>query len=106
MTAGKHHDWFIGRRQIRLHFFVQSNSPNILQHGHQLCYYDNNNIVLNGVKHKMSRTRTCIDCGKQVRSESQENEVVCKDCVRLLKRRFWTSIKIEKAHDAAGYSKR
>ena len=53
----------------------------------------------------MSRTRTCIDCGKQVRSESQENEVICEDCVRLLKRRFWTSIKIEKAHDAAGYSK-
>jgi DNA-directed RNA polymerase subunit RPC12/RpoP len=106
MTAGKHHDWFIGRRQIRLHFFVQSTHLIYIQHGHQLCYYDNNNIVLNGVKHKMSRTRTCIDCGKQVRSESQENEVVCKDCVRLLKRRFWTSIKIEKAHDAAGYSKR
>ena len=53
----------------------------------------------------MNGTRTCIDCGKQVRSESQENEVICEDCVRLLKRRFWTRIKIEKANDAAGYSK-
>ena len=77
------------------------NSTHLLIHGHHLYYYDNNNIVLNGVKHKMSGTRTCMDCGKQVRSESQENEVICEDCVRLLKRRFWTSIKIEKAHDAA-----
>ena len=86
-------------------FLFNSTHLTYIQHGHHLYYYDNNNIVLNGVKHKMSGTRTCMDCGKQVRSESQENEVICEDCVRLLKRRFWTSIKIEKAHDAPGYSK-
>ena len=53
----------------------------------------------------MTDKRICIDCSKQIRSESQENEVICEDCMRLLKRRFWTSIKIEKAHDAAGSSK-
>ena len=53
----------------------------------------------------MTYKRTCIDSSKQVRSGSQENEVICEDSMRLLKRRFWTSIKIEKAHVAAGSSK-
>ena len=58
-----------------------------------------NNIFLNGVKNKMSGTKKCIDCGKQFTSESDESYVICEDCVVLLKRRFWSSIKIWKAHD-------
>jgi DNA-directed RNA polymerase subunit RPC12/RpoP len=59
-----------------------------------------NNIFLNGVKNKMSIVRKiCMDCGKQFISESEESAVICEDCVALLKRRFWSSIKIGKAYD-------
>lgn len=61
-----------------------------------------NNIFLNGVKNKMSIvTKICMDCGKQFISESEESAVICEDCIALLKRRFWSSIKIGKAYDKA-----
>jgi DNA-directed RNA polymerase subunit RPC12/RpoP len=47
----------------------------------------------------MSRTKICIDCGKEFTSKSHESDVICKECVVLLKKRFWSSIKIGKAHD-------
>ena len=55
--------------------------------------------VLNGVKNKMSGTKICIDCGKHFTPKSHESDVICEECVVLLKRRFWSSIKIGKAHD-------
>jgi DNA-directed RNA polymerase subunit RPC12/RpoP len=47
----------------------------------------------------MSGTKICKDCGKQFISEFEESAVICEDCVALLKRRFWSSIKIGKAYD-------
>jgi hypothetical protein len=38
-----------------------------------------------------------MDCGKQ--SSSESNESICQDCVTLLKRRFWSSIKVSRAYD-------
>jgi hypothetical protein len=44
---------------------------------------------------KNNRTKTCIDCGKELVSEFHEsNDVVCNDCVQLLKRQFWSSVKM------------
>ncbi|MGC2427554.1 MAG: hypothetical protein WA421_10995 [Nitrososphaeraceae archaeon] len=44
---------------------------------------------------KNNRTKTCIDCGKELVSEFYEsNDVVCNDCVQLLKRQFWSSVKM------------
>lgn len=40
----------------------------------------------------------CIDCGKHFTPKSHES-VICEECVILLKRRFWSSIKIGKALD-------
>jgi hypothetical protein len=44
---------------------------------------------------KNNRTKACIDCGKELVSEFYEsNDVVCNDCVQLLKRQFWSSVKM------------
>jgi transcription initiation factor TFIIIB Brf1 subunit/transcription initiation factor TFIIB len=44
---------------------------------------------------KNNRTKTCIDCGKELVTEFYEsNDVVCNDCVQLLKRQFWSSVKM------------
>jgi hypothetical protein len=40
-----------------------------------------------------------MDCGKQFTPESHESDVICEDCLVILKRRFWSSIKIGKAQD-------
>jgi DNA-directed RNA polymerase subunit RPC12/RpoP len=47
----------------------------------------------------MSGTKICIDCGKHFTPKPHESDVICEECVVLLKRRFWSSIKIGKAHD-------
>ena len=48
----------------------------------------------------MSDKKICIDCGKQFNPKSYEgNDNVCKDCIALLKRRFWSSIKMGKVYD-------
>ena len=52
-----------------------------------------------GVKNIMSDLKICIDCGKQFTPESHESDVICEDCLVLLKRRFWSSLKIGKTHD-------
>jgi hypothetical protein len=45
----------------------------------------------------MNDKKICIDCGKQFTPKSYGgNDIVCEDCVALLKRRFWSSIKIGK----------
>jgi hypothetical protein len=42
--------------------------------------------------------KTCIDCGKQFTAKLDEDDddaiVICEDCLTLLKRKFWSSIKI------------
>lgn len=44
---------------------------------------------------KEKRTRRCIDCGKELVPESyKDNDVVCYDCMQLLKRQFWSSVKM------------
>ena len=41
------------------------------------------------------RTKSCIDCGKELVPEFYENnDVVCKDCVQRLRRQFWSSVKM------------
>jgi hypothetical protein len=41
------------------------------------------------------RAKTCIDCGKELVPEFyKNNDVVCKDCVQLLRRQFWSSVKM------------
>lgn len=47
----------------------------------------------------MIDTKICVDCGRQFKSKSNESSIICQDCVALLKRRFWSSIKIRKAYD-------
>ncbi|HYX54921.1 MAG TPA: hypothetical protein VE818_02065 [Nitrososphaeraceae archaeon] len=48
----------------------------------------------------MSDKKICIDCGKQFNPKSYEgNDNVCEDCIALLKRRFWSSIKMGKVYD-------
>jgi hypothetical protein len=45
----------------------------------------------------MNDKKICIDCGKQFTPKSYGgNDIVCEDCVALLKRRFWSSIKMGK----------
>jgi predicted amidophosphoribosyltransferase len=44
----------------------------------------------------MSNTKICIDCGKQF---TNEGNVICNNCIGILKRRFWSSIKIAKTPD-------
>lgn len=47
----------------------------------------------------MTDTKICMDCGRQFNSKSNESTIVCQHCVALLKRRFWSSIKIGKAYN-------
>jgi DNA-directed RNA polymerase subunit RPC12/RpoP len=47
----------------------------------------------------MTETKICMDCGTQFNSKSDGSTVICENCVSLLKRRFWSSIKIGKAYD-------
>ena len=47
----------------------------------------------------MGGIKICIYCGKQFTPESHEDNVICENCLVLLKRRFWSSIKIGKALD-------
>ena len=44
----------------------------------------------------MSKTKICIDCGKQF---TNEGNVICDNCIAILKRRFLSSIKIAKTPD-------
>jgi hypothetical protein len=45
----------------------------------------------------MNDKKICIDCGKQFTPKSYGgNDIVCEDCIALLKRRFWSSIKMGK----------
>lgn len=49
----------------------------------------------------MSAMKICINCGKQFTRESHESDdVSCEDCLVLLKRKFWSSIILGKAHDS------
>jgi hypothetical protein len=42
------------------------------------------------------RAKRCIDCGNELLSESDRNEVVvCEDCLVRIKRQFWASVNIE-----------
>ena len=42
----------------------------------------------------------CIDCGKQFNPKSCEgNDIICEDCIALLKRRFWSSLKMGKVYN-------
>jgi ribosome-binding protein aMBF1 (putative translation factor) len=50
----------------------------------------------------MTTKKKCLDCGKQFEPKIQINEgvddaaiVVCEDCLRLLKRRFWNSMRLK-----------
>jgi DNA-directed RNA polymerase subunit RPC12/RpoP len=50
----------------------------------------------------MTIKKICIDCGKQFEPKGQTNEgvngtaiVVCEDCLTLLKRRFWNSMRLK-----------
>jgi hypothetical protein len=41
-----------------------------------------------------------MDCGKQFTPcDEGEKKVVCEDCLSLLKRRFWSSIKMGNIYD-------
>lgn len=51
----------------------------------------------------MTVKKICLDCGKQFEPKGQTNEsvnvaaiVVCEDCLTLLKRRFWNSMRMKK----------
>lgn len=50
----------------------------------------------------MTIKKICLDCGKQFEPKRQTNEgvngaaiVVCEDCLTLLKRRFWNSMRLK-----------
>jgi ribosome-binding protein aMBF1 (putative translation factor) len=50
----------------------------------------------------MTMRKICLDCGKQFEPKVKANEnvdgaaiVVCEDCLRLLKRRFWNSMRLK-----------
>jgi hypothetical protein len=50
----------------------------------------------------MTIKKICFDCGKQFEPKGQTNEsingaaiVVCEDCLTLLKRRFWNSMRLK-----------
>jgi hypothetical protein len=44
--------------------------------------------------------KICIDCGKFFTPKSyKDDDIVCEDCIALLKRRFWSSIKMGKVGD-------
>jgi ribosome-binding protein aMBF1 (putative translation factor) len=50
----------------------------------------------------MTIKKICLDCGKQFEPKGQTNEsvngaaiVVCEDCLTLLKRRFWNSMRMK-----------
>jgi ribosome-binding protein aMBF1 (putative translation factor) len=50
----------------------------------------------------MTNKKICLDCGKQFEPKGQINEgvhgaaiVVCEDCLTLLKRRFWNSMRLK-----------
>jgi ribosome-binding protein aMBF1 (putative translation factor) len=54
----------------------------------------------------MTTKKICLDCGKQFETKIQINEgvddaaiVVCEDCLRLLKRRFWNSMRLKMNHN-------
>jgi DNA-directed RNA polymerase subunit RPC12/RpoP len=50
---------------------------------------------------KDKSNKVCIDCGKRFDSVNQmdnnkgQNVVICKECIALLKKRFWNSMKME-----------
>jgi DNA-directed RNA polymerase subunit RPC12/RpoP len=64
---------------------------------------ERNNILLIMIyKYKIMTDKKiiCIDCGKQFNPKSYKgNNIVCEDCIALLKRRFWSSIKMGKVYD-------
>jgi hypothetical protein len=50
----------------------------------------------------MTIKKICLDCGKQFEPKRQTNEgvngaaiVICEDCLTLLKRRFWNSMRLK-----------
>jgi ribosome-binding protein aMBF1 (putative translation factor) len=50
----------------------------------------------------MTIKKICLDCGKQFEPKGQTNEgvngaaiVVCEDCLTLLKKRFWNSMRLK-----------
>ena len=50
----------------------------------------------------MTIKKICLDCGKQFEPKGQTNEnvngaaiVVCEDCLTLLKKRFWNSMRMK-----------
>jgi ribosome-binding protein aMBF1 (putative translation factor) len=54
----------------------------------------------------MTSKKICLDCGKQFEPKIRINEgvddaaiVVCEDCLRLLKRRFWNSMRLKMNHN-------
>ena len=48
----------------------------------------------------MSDKKICIDCGKRFIPKSYKgNDIVCEDCIALLKRKFWSSIKMGKMNN-------
>ncbi|HZE78308.1 MAG TPA: hypothetical protein VE089_07155 [Nitrososphaeraceae archaeon] len=48
----------------------------------------------------MVNKKTCMDCGKEfIPYDRGEKKVVCEDCLSLLKRRFWSSIKMGNIYD-------
>jgi DNA-directed RNA polymerase subunit RPC12/RpoP len=55
--------------------------------------------ILAGKEDKSNKV--CIDCGKrfdsvnQIDSNKGQDVVICTECVALLKKRFWNSMKME-----------
>ena len=42
------------------------------------------------------KAKRCIDCGSELLQKSYGSEVVvCEECLRRIKRQFWSSINIE-----------
>jgi ribosome-binding protein aMBF1 (putative translation factor) len=57
----------------------------------------------------MTMKKICLDCGKQFEPKVKANEsvdgaaiVVCEDCIRLLKRRFWNSMRLKMNRNSDG----
>jgi hypothetical protein len=62
----------------------------------------NNILLIMAYKYKIMSDKKiiCKDCGKQFNPKSYEvNDIICEDCIALLKRRFWSSIKMGKVYD-------
>jgi ribosomal protein L37AE/L43A len=41
------------------------------------------------------KAKRCIDCGSELQKSSGSEVVVCEECLRRIKRQFWSSINIE-----------